>query len=512
MHHVSSESSQSSESSSSSQSSSGSIADIKFIKVKSRGAVPFHLRVPKCDAPWAKMLSNNRLGVNSIHLPDSRDGRYFRRRFRIPFDLFSTLINIMLKEGWFLGFDGQGRGLLDATKREVMRGASLQVKVLSCLRILGRGVVFDECFDGSGCCESTIQAFFHLFTSRFVSRLFRCIVCPPENAAELQVHLDIYARLGLNGAFGSTDCTHVPLGKCPKNWTNLCVGKSGFPTLVYSMTCSHHRKIFHCTCGFAGSKNDKTVSKFDMFIDDVRTKPLYTEASWSLRTLTGVEERTGAYLICDGGYHKWCAGLLCCTMIVIPLQVRDDMRSQAHRVGCAHYLELPDGICPKGHRVLFWYFEDAVLHSKSTIAVCARAACISIPFSFVSFIFRYHSKNAPDFLTKMNNIVWSCCILHNLLLGIDGLDKLWTKDDYLSTWYFPSTLQCTLLTLQTTGTQILMPSIMQSLMFQQQRTLLSSSIALRAALASLTDQDSDLIFVPEFQVACHRMLRSRRSL
>ncbi len=54
----------------------------------------------------------------------------------------------------------------------------------------------------------------------------------------------------------------------------------------------------------------------------------------------------------------------------------------------------------------------------------------------MTFIIRYHSKNAPDFLTKMNNIVWSCCVLHNLLLGIDGLDKLWTKDDYLSTWYF----------------------------------------------------------------------------
>ena len=34
----------------------------------------------------------------------------------------------------------------------------------------------------------------------------------------------------------------------------------------------------------------------------------------------------------------------------------------------------------------------------------------------------------------MNNIVWSCCVLHNLLLGVDGLDKLWTEEDYLSTW------------------------------------------------------------------------------
>jgi len=252
------------------------------------------------------MLSNNAKGVNQIHLPDSRDGRYFRRRFRIPFNLFTAMCNCMISEYWFTGFDENGGGLLDATKREVMRGASLQVKVLSALRILGRGTVFDECFDGSGCSESTIAAFFHVFTQRVVSRLFVCVVCPPKNNDELQVQLNIYRRLGLNGAFGSTDCTHIPLGKCPRSWTNLCVGKSGHPTLAYSMTCSHHRKIYHCSPGFAGSKNDKTISKFDMFIDDVRNKPLYTAAVWQIRTATGIQDRTGAYLICDGGYHKWC--------------------------------------------------------------------------------------------------------------------------------------------------------------------------------------------------------------
>jgi hypothetical protein len=35
----------------------------------------------------------------------------------------------------------------------------------------------------------------------------------------------------------------------------------------------------------------------------------------------------------------------------------------------------------------------------------------------------------------MNNIVWSCCVLHNLLLGYDRLDLLWTDADVLSTWY-----------------------------------------------------------------------------
>ncbi len=85
--------------------------------------------------------------------------------------------------------------------------------------------------------------------------------------------------------------------------------------------------------------------------------------------------------------------------------------------------------------MLLRYTENAVLYFKPTFTVCfvdvQRSLFLDL---FESIIARYHSKNAPDFLTKMNNIVWSCCVLHNLLLGYDGLDKLWTKEDYLSTW------------------------------------------------------------------------------
>ena len=44
-------------------------------------------------------------------------------------------------------------------------------------------------------------------------------------------------------------------------------------------------------------------------------------------------------------------------------------------------------------------------------------------------------RELQDYVRKINNTVWSCCILHNLLLAYDGLDKLWTEDDYLSCWY-----------------------------------------------------------------------------
>ena len=128
---------------------------------------------------------------------------------------------------------------------------------------------------------------------------------------------------------------------------------------------------------------------------------------------------------------------------------------------------------------------------------------------FQSNFSRYHSKNAPDFLTKMNNIVWSCCILHNLLLGVDGLDKLWTKEDYLSTWCALDTQSCVCThfgcdhTLWDTGTQILMQKSIQHSMFKLQRTLLSSSSAPCLAVVYFVGQKLES-FVQAMQFPFHR--------
>ena len=347
------------------------------------------------------MLDGIILQLNTIDDERTQDGRYFRRRFRVPYRLYVELVKCMLDEGWFLGFGPHGQGKLDATKLETMRGASLWVKVLSVLRILGRGVVFDECFDGSGCSESMIAEFFHSFLSAFVSRLLHCVVCPPKTREELNVHLRIYERLGMNGAFGSTDCTHIPLGKCPRSYANMCTGKSGKPTLAYSMTCSHARKIYHCSHGFAGSKNDKTISKFEVLLEAVEKEPLYTETTWTCFTEAGVVlERKGVYLICDGGYHKW-YHMIC---------------GLKNTSSLAHTL---------------W---SCQMESVRKDVECLYGI-LKMRFGILARPLQYHSKTAPDYLRKMNNIVWSCCILHNLLLGYDRLDSLWTEQDVLSTWY-----------------------------------------------------------------------------
>ena len=119
---------------------------------------------------------------------------------------------------------------------------------------------------------------------------------PPSTTEEVQKIANIYAMLGIPGAVGSTDCTHIPLGKCPVSWKNSCIGKEGFPTLSYSMTCDHTRKIMACTGGFPGSYNDKTIARYDSFISEVAQNPLFANFKYNLQTKDGAIEKTGCSL------------------------------------------------------------------------------------------------------------------------------------------------------------------------------------------------------------------------
>ena len=122
---------------------------------------------PKSSAPWQRMLDRAEES-NGVSVPDSIDGRYFRRRFRIPYKMFKALIQVMLDDNWFPGdFEADGGGKCCKLGK---KGASLQVKVLSVLRVLGRGVCFDELYDGSGLSESITSTFFHRFVAMFVER------------------------------------------------------------------------------------------------------------------------------------------------------------------------------------------------------------------------------------------------------------------------------------------------------------------------------------------------------
>ena len=172
MHSVSSYNSDSDsgdETSSASASTNGQHDELKFHKaaVKTKRTRRRRVCDLKANAPWQRMLDKAEESCGASN-PDSIDGRYFRRRFRIPYAMFKALIKTMLDDAWFPGdyeADGQGKCCSVGIK-----GASLHVKVLSVLRVLGRGVCFDELYDGSGLSEAVLSTFYHRFLSIFCQR------------------------------------------------------------------------------------------------------------------------------------------------------------------------------------------------------------------------------------------------------------------------------------------------------------------------------------------------------
>ena len=74
---------------------------------------------------WADMLNDGRVADSNSNV-----GQLFRRRFRVPYRIFTYILQIIEQEGWHnqAAFDRAG-----------LQTSRLDLKVLGWLRVLGRG-------------------------------------------------------------------------------------------------------------------------------------------------------------------------------------------------------------------------------------------------------------------------------------------------------------------------------------------------------------------------------------
>ena len=232
---------------------------------------------------WSKLITRP-----DVWNPRSRTGRLFRRRFRLPFPTFLTFVEECYQYHIF----------------PPSRHLSVELKVLACLRILGRGSCADEIkeLSGESIGESTVHNIFKQFVKGIAEHLFPIYVNMPEGKY-LEEVLDTYARLGLPGGIGSMDCTHVWWAQCPKHLTFDCTGKEGFPTLVFQLIVDHFHRINHCSRHFLGATNDKTVASNDPFTLKVMDGAL-ENIEYYVYNLYGEKVLAkGAFLITDNGYQ-----------------------------------------------------------------------------------------------------------------------------------------------------------------------------------------------------------------
>jgi len=253
---------------------------------------------------------------------------------------------------------------------------------------------------------------------------------PPCDAESLRHVLGLYERLGHPGCTGAIDCVHVIWDKCPAGPKSACNGKGGFPKLFRLFVCSHMKKIMSVSVFFWGTVNDKTI----VMADDVFRKlpdeyaPLQNivwhtiktkDAMNNYDTLTVVDSNDnypsinrhytivsstltdiviqfkGAYLISDGGYHRW-------GCLVNPYHLQPpgtDLQLWSKNVESAR----KDIDC-------FWHPEEEVLDSQAPNKTAQPIL---------------YSEHSPYCIQRM---FVTCFVLHNILLDYDGYDK-WNEDN-----------------------------------------------------------------------------------
>lgn len=86
----------------------------------------------------------------NVSNPTTKEGRKFRLRFRVPFPIFQRLL--ALSREWFPQRD------TDVSGRP---SVPIELKLLCVLRVLGRGVCFDDCEEITGADEETLRVWFH---------------------------------------------------------------------------------------------------------------------------------------------------------------------------------------------------------------------------------------------------------------------------------------------------------------------------------------------------------------
>jgi hypothetical protein len=245
------------------------------------------LKINFWSSNWAALILHP-----DVRDPSTKLAKLFRRRFRVPFPIFKGIILRRCEESNIFGIKSPGCVRVPT-----------EFKILIALRILGRGNVCDDINESSGVPENTCNYIFHRFCTQFAKHFFKDYVKPPTGEQKQKV-MEVYAELGLHGAFGSMDATHLHWNKCPAMLRNLCKGKESYPTLGFNVVVDHFHFIHHCSNFYYGTVNDINMAHNDFYPLEIMRGSL-SDVDYFLFKEDGTLQRCkGAYLIVDGGLPK----------------------------------------------------------------------------------------------------------------------------------------------------------------------------------------------------------------
>lgn len=322
------------------------------------------------------------LYVNNPALNNRRFRKKFRRRFRVPYQQYSELLDDVKQSGRFKRWMSK-----DALGKD---SSPIELLVLGAMRYLGRGLTFDDLEEATAVSEDVHRNFFHRFIDYGNTVLFDRHVKTPSNAEEIESCMHEMKQAGFNGCIGSMDATHVVIERCSARLHQMHKGfKMSHTARTYNMTVNHRRRILSTTRGHPCRWNDKTLVLFDDLARGMKEGRRYQDVEFELLerdsngSVVAVKYR-GAWLLVDNGYLSW-------PTTMPPTKVSMDRRE----IRWSQWLESmrKDVECTFG-----------ILKGRWRILKTG---------------IRLHGVEAAD------KIWCTCCALHNWLLEVDGLDCKW---------------------------------------------------------------------------------------
>lgn len=349
-----------------------------------------HLRpmTPKLSLWWLIYIQDPK--------PDCAQwSRTFRNRFRLPYESFIDLLHMIVNDNneesnrkIFRRWTGrqQQNGITNIVAPPGKVASPIELLLLGSLRYLGRGFTFDDLEETTFIGRDVHRSFFHSFVEFGEKKLFPMFVQLPQSVEALKECEHAYRIAGFPGCIGSTDATHIPLERVAFTIRQAHLGfKMSGTTRTYNLTVNHKREILHSTGGHPGRWNDKTLARYDSFMDTLRRGGFDDKMSFELSDVQGRTKTVkGAYVLVDNGYLEW-------STTVPPFKDssnRSEIRFSQWLESLRKDVECTFGILKSRWRIL-----------KTGI--------------------RLHNTETAD-------RVWlTCCALHNMLLHVDGLSEGW---------------------------------------------------------------------------------------
>lgn len=311
----------------------------------------------------------------------------FRRLFGVPRCIFLNLVERSKNESWFGQYaytDPHGFPV-DVTGN--IYGVPLELKILGSLKVLAKGCSFHDLHDNTEGWnhEEVMRVFFYKFVHILVSKLYDETVHLPRDRAELDKVLDVYKLLGFPGCAYSMDCVHIKWKNCPFRFRHLYYShKNNCRAISYNVTCTHSGFIQTVSNGFYATDNDSTIVRFDGEILPLLNNPLFTQNTYDIYiNSTNTVTLKGVYGLTDNGYFQH-------PLFIFPTK----------------------GYSP---------FKNVTRWSRRIESVRKDIETV-----FGRLKIRFQILNKPILVQsreKIDTIVRCCCVLHNMILQYDKLDK-----------------------------------------------------------------------------------------